>query len=144
MMKRPHDNTVHSGQVSFPGGKVENSDKTLIDTALREANEEIGIDIDSINVIGQLTKLYIPPSNFDVYPIVGYVHSQPEFIINEEVDKLMEVALEELLNPNNKTYKKIYNRDGNEFVVPCYYVQDEVIWGATGMILAELLEVISS
>jgi len=142
MIKRAPDNTVHSGQISFPGGKTEERDISVIDTALREANEEVGVDREKVVVIGQLSKLYIPPSNFDVFTIVGFTNEQPNFIINDEVDKLLEVDLDDLLNPKSKTYRKINSRDGNEYVVPCYYIQGEVIWGATGMILAELLSLI--
>ena len=141
MIKRAPDNTVHSGQISFPGGKVEKIDGSLEATALREANEEVGIMQESVKVIGQLTKLYIPPSNFDVFPFVGYSDSRPNFVTNHEVDKLMEVKLSDLLDANNRTYNTITHRDGNEFVVPSYSIQDEVIWGATGMILGELMEV---
>ncbi len=148
-MKRSRDNTVHSQQVSFPGGKVEKGDTSLIHTALREANEEVGVDPKDVQIIGQLSTLYIPPSNFDVYPVVGYLDYKPNFITNDEVDKLLEVKLSDLLDKKNHAssakatvghgYQKIKHRDGNEYVVPCYDVNDEVIWGATAMMLAEFL-----
>lgn len=141
MMKRAADNTVHSQQISFPGGKSEEYDKSLTHTALREANEELGIDINKVYVIGNLSKLYIPPSNFDVYPIVGYSETKPEFVTNAEVDKLLEVDFSELLNPENKKIKTIIHK-GNKFDVPCFYIQNQIIWGATAMILAELLSVV--
>ena len=144
LMKRSRDNTVHSQQVSFPGGKVEKDDKSLIDTALREAEEEVGIIRQDVKIIGELSKLYIPPSNFDVFPIVGYLDYPPKFTTNDEVDKLLEVKLSDLLNKRTHTYQKIKHRDGNEFVVPCYYVNNEVIWGATAMMLAEFLGVVES
>lgn len=144
MIKRSTDNSVHSAQISFPGGKAEKTDRSLIHTALREANEEIGVVSDSIVIIGNLTKLYIPPSNFDVYPIVGVTYSTPIFISNNEVQKILEVDLNSLINPKTCTYKQIQYRTGNEFVVPCYYIQGEVIWGATAMIVAELLDVIKA
>ena len=142
LIKRAEDNTVHSNQISFPGGKVEKSDNSLIHTALREANEEVGIITDSVNIIGQLTKLYIPPSNFDVFPIIGATYKTPTFSINCEVEKVLEVDLRELINPNNYTHKIIQHRNGNEIDVPCYFIQDEVVWGATAMIISELLDVI--
>lgn len=143
MIKRPVDNTVHSGQVSFPGGKVEEEDKSIADTALREAFEEVGINKNKVVVLGQLTKLFIPPSNFDVYPIVGYSNERPDFIVSkDEVDKLLEVRISDLLNAVNFKYKPIRHRDGNEFVVPCYFVKNEVIWGASAMILSEFLSII--
>ena len=142
MMVRATDNTVHSGQVSFPGGKVEKSDLSISQTALREAYEEIGIFPKSVEIIGELTKLYIPPSNFDVYPVVGFTNNTPVFITNSEVHKILEIDLPTLLTPNACGYEKIHHRTGNEFVVPCYYVHGEVVWGATAMILAELLDMI--
>ena len=79
LIKRSVDNSVHSGQISFPGGKVEKDDLSLAHTALREANEEIGINLVTVKIIGKLSKLYIPPSNFDVYPIIGITHKTPVF-----------------------------------------------------------------
>jgi 8-oxo-dGTP pyrophosphatase MutT (NUDIX family) len=143
MIKRATDNTVHSDQISFPGGKVEKSDTSLIYTALREAEEEIGIMADSVNIVGNLTKLHIPPSNFDVYPFIGITNNTPLFSTNYEVQKILEVDLKTLLNPATCTYKKIQHRTGNDFVVPCYYIQDEVVWGATAMIISELLEIVN-
>ncbi len=143
MMVRAADNTVHSGQVSFPGGKVEKSDTSISHTALREAHEEIGVLPNTVDIIGELTKLYIPPSNFDVYPVIGITNSTPVFSPNNEVNKLLEVELSTLLNPNTAGYEKIYHRTGGEFVVPCYHINGEVVWGATAMMLAELLDVIS-
>ncbi len=144
MMVRATDSSVHSGQVSFPGGMAEESDQSLIHTALREANEEMGIVPESVRIIGQLTKLYIPPSNFDVYPFVGYTDSSPIFKSNYEVQKILEIDLDTLLDPETRTHKNIQHRTGSVFEVPCYYIQGEVLWGASAMIMAELLEVVSS
>jgi 8-oxo-dGTP pyrophosphatase MutT (NUDIX family) len=144
MMVRAADNTVHSGQVSFPGGKVEKSDTSISHTALREAHEEIGVLPNTVDIIGELTKLYIPPSNFDVYPVIGVTNSTPVFSPNNEVHKLLEVKLSTLFNPNQAGYEKIYHRTGGEFVVPCYHINGEIVWGATAMMLAELLDVISN
>lgn len=143
LIKRSTDNSVHSAQISFPGGKSEMSDKSLIHTALREAEEEIGIVADSVRIIGSLSELYIPPSNFDVYPFVGVTYDTPIFKPNYEVQKILEVDLATLMNPETCTYRKIQHRTGNDFVVPCYYIQGEVVWGATAMIISELMEVVN-
>lgn len=143
LMERAADNTVHSLQISFPGGKYENNDNNLEQTALREANEEIGIDTKTVKIIGQLTKLYIPPSNFDVFPFVGYTNEKPEFKTNSEVKSILEVDLKTLMNPNTIINKTIEHRTGGIFEVPCYFVDGHIIWGATSMIISELLEVIS-
>lgn len=144
MIVRATDNSIHSGQVSFPGGMAEKDDLSLNDTALREANEEIGIVSDSVTIIGQLTKLYIPPSNFDVYPIIGVTYSPPIFKSNNEVQKILEIDLATLTSPETRTHKQIQHRTGKDFMVPCYYIQGEVIWGASAMIISELLEVVNS
>ncbi len=141
MMVRAIDDTIHSGQVSFPGGSVEKSDLSIEHTALREAWEEIGVDPETVNVIGQLTKLYIHPSNFDVFPIVGIAGSTPVFMPNQEVRSLLEVNIDALLDSSASGYKQIAYRTGDEFVVPCYYINNEVVWGATAMILSEFLDV---
>ena len=144
LIKRAIDNSVHSGQISFPGGQVEESDLSLTHTAIREANEEIGVISESVKIIGRLSKLYIPPSNFDVYPIMGVSHNTPVFKSNNEVQKILEISLSALTNPDICTHKKIQHRTGNEFVVPCYYIKGEIIWGATAMIISELLDVLDN
>lgn len=141
-IKRPVDDTVHSGQIAFPGGRVEPDDKNLIDTALREANEEVNIAPRDVNIIGSLSKLHIPPSNFDVYPIIGYSTARPNLRGNYEVDKILEVGLKDLLDPRTKTTKTIYHRLGKLVDVPCYYIEKEIIWGATAMMVSELLQLI--
>lgn len=141
LILRPVDNTVHSGQVAFPGGSVEPEDADIVSTALREANEEVGIIQNDVNVIGQLSKLYIPPSNFDVYPIVGTLDYTPDFICNNEVDKLLQIPWKSLIKPEILTEKKIIHHN-TSIKVPCYYIQDNIIWGATSMIISELIDVL--
>ena len=141
-IKRPVDESVHSGQIAFPGGRVEKEDRHFVDTALREAMEEVNVDPSKVTVLGPLSKMHIPPSNFDVYPIVGYTSSRPDFKGNYEVDRIVEVALELLLNPKTKTTKTIHHRLGKLVNVPCYYIDGEIIWGATAMMLGELLTLI--
>ena len=90
----------HSGQVSFPGGRLEPQDASLTDTALRETGEEIGICRERIRVLGELMRLYIPTSHHDVYPTVGYCDTLPHFRPNpQEVEEVFSFALEDLLNP---------------------------------------------
>ncbi len=142
MIKRAADNSVHSGQISFPGGKSEITDISLKETALRETEEEIGIPEQQIEVIGKLSSLYIPPSNFCVMPYVGLIESEPFFVTNQEVDRLLIIDWECLLRPENTTYKYIKYRSGN-IKVPCFLIHGEVIWGASAMILAELVYLLS-
>ena len=95
LMLRPEYPGIHSGQISLPGGKYEETDESLIYTALREAQEETGIDPGQVQILGQLTEMYIPPSNFLVTPVVGYQPSRPFFTANpKEVEKIIEIRLE--------------------------------------------------
>jgi 8-oxo-dGTP pyrophosphatase MutT (NUDIX family) len=142
MIKRATDDSVHSGQIAFPGGKFEVKDKELTTTALRETYEEVGINPELIKVIGNLSTLYIPPSNFDVHPFIAYTNEKPAMKNNYEVAKIIEVDLEELIAPENLIQKTIDHRFGKLHNVPCFSVQNEIIWGASAMIISELLEVI--
>ncbi|MCF6172110.1 MAG: CoA pyrophosphatase [Bacteroidales bacterium] len=141
LIKRAFDQSVHSGQVSFPGGKAEETDRNLEATALREASEEIGLPPETVTLIGSLSKLYIPPSNFEVFPFVGFVMQKPLLKPNREVRYILEVDFEELRKPATCTEKIIIHRTGKEVTVPSYAVQNETIWGATAMMLAELVAI---
>lgn len=141
-IKRTEYDGVHSGQVSLPGGMFEEEDGTLLNTALREANEEIGIDVLSVNIIGQLTPLHIPVSNINVHAFVGVTDIRPAFNHDPaEVQFLIEESLQELLNEvNHKT--KAMTLFGNEVIVPYFDVQGNHIWGATAMIISEFSEIL--
>lgn len=142
MIKRAIDESVHSGQIAFPGGKFENSDETLTTTALRESHEEIGLLPSAVNIIGQLSELYIPPSNYMVTPFVGYTENEPELMINEEVDQVLVVSLTALLKHENRKEEIIQHRQG-QLKVPCFTLGGEIVWGATAMMLAEFIEIIN-
>jgi 8-oxo-dGTP pyrophosphatase MutT (NUDIX family) len=141
LIKRTIDASAHSGQISFPGGKKENTDKDLIYTALRETEEEIGAKTDQRMVLGLLSTLYIPVSNYIVLPVVAFSHKGPVFNINKlEVEELIEVSISHLLKPDTCKMDKIKVRD-SEYEVPVYRVGDHKIWGATAMIMSEFLEI---
>ncbi len=135
----------HSGQISFPGGGREAEDHSLSETALREANEEVGIMGDETIIVGELSNLYIPVSNSLVYPFVAYGKETDYTIDPEEVVEAFNAPLTDLLNPD-----LLQNRDVkiNETItlkqVPYFNVNGHVVWGATAMILNELLHVIRS
>ena len=135
---------VHSGQISFPGGKVEKTDKDFEATALREVNEEIGVQTESIEIIGQLTDFYIPPSNFLVKVYVGYSSFIPQFMPdNKEVQSVIEVYLDEFYDKNNISENEFYSTSRKISInAPCYLVNGMEIWGATAMILSELLDML--
>ncbi len=144
LIKRTEYPGVHSGQISFPGGSWEAGDKDMVATALREAEEEIGVDRDKIIPIGNLTDLFIPPSNFLVTPVVGYINEHPDFRPDpDEVDRVLEISLDNLLNGENRQEKDITIFPDIKLKVACYYINGHVIWGATAMMLSELIDLIS-
>ncbi|MDX2415053.1 MAG: CoA pyrophosphatase [Bacteroidales bacterium] len=141
-MQRPQYDGVHSGQISFPGGKMEDSDKNLTQTAVRETCEETGVCGKDISIIGKLTALFIPVSNIEVSPVVAYMNSEPVFTPNdEEVVSLIEAPLEFFLDPSIIKEKPMLVRD-EQLNVKYYDFEGSVIWGATAMILNELLVIL--
>ena len=138
--KNPNDH--HSGQISFPGGKLENNDPDIQYTALRETEEEVGIDKNKIAVIGQLTDLYIPVSNFLVTPTVGFTDSIPHWRPQpEEVAGIIEHPLHELRNVANKKITSIKVSPNLRLQqVPYFDLNGKILWGATAMMLNEFLE----
>ncbi len=135
---------VHSAQVGFPGGKLEQQDNNdLLQTALRETEEEIGIPKTDIKVIKTLTPLYIPPSNFMVYPYMGYLEKTPRFQKEEaEVQDVIEVTLSAFLNPKNLITTKVATSYNVEVNVPAFMLNGHVVWGATAMMLSEIKELL--
>ena len=142
LMKRREDNTAHSGQVSFPGGSYEKTDADIKATALRETHEEIGIPISDVDVLGALTPLYIPVSNYNVFPFVGFTKQRPEYTLSHaEVSYTIEVPLSNLLHPDRKTITDVVSPAMPNVIrnVNAYKLEDgTIIWGATAMIISEL------
>lgn len=143
LIKRATYEGVHSGQVSFPGGKFEEFDKTLINTSLRETQEEVGINPEKVEVLGTLTPLFIPVSNMQVLPVVGFLQEKPELYLNlQEVEYTIVVPICHLKNPKNHLRKTISLRD-RSIEAPYIKVDCEDIWGATAMIISEFIELFS-
>ena len=136
---RNNDLPDHAGQVSFPGGVPEPQDGSLLETALREAEEEIDLRSDIVETIGELEELYIPPSKFLVKPFVGLLPGEAEMVLApEEVEEIFSVSLEELMSP--ESFKKVvWKRDGRRCQVPVFAVAGYEIWGATAAMTAGLL-----
>ena len=142
-IQRPIYNGAHGGQISFPGGRYEIDDPGLEYTALRETYEEIGVNPDQIEVLGKLSDLYIPPSNYLVYPFVGVADSRPLFKPDPlEVDAIIEVDFSLFFHEEHCTLKPVRLRDGNIIQTPCFNINGHIIWGATAMMLEELLTTI--
>lgn len=148
LMKRKEDRTAHSGQVSFPGGRYEQHDADYKATALREANEEVGILPQEVEVLAPLTSLYIPVSNFNVYPYLGYTAMRPQYnLSHDEVSYIMEVPLRSLFHPGRKTVTDVLSPAAREVIknVNAYQLEDgTIIWGATAMILSEIEAVVTA
>ncbi len=142
LIKRTEYPGPHSGQVSLPGGKKEKADRTPVCTALREASEETGIDPETVTVLGTLTSLFIPVSNLEVLPVVGYTDEQPGFNPDpKEVEYLIPVQLKDLAQKPLIT-EEIIAGPGIIISAPGYRTANEFIWGATAMILSEFMEVV--
>jgi len=141
-MQRPVYNGVHSGQISFPGGKMENQDANLTQTAVRETCEETGVCGKEIEILGTLTPLFIPVSNIEVTPVIGCLRSQPVFTPSrDEVVSLIEAPLDFFINPDIIKEKPMQIRD-EMLDVKYYDYKGNIIWGATAMILHELLVIL--
>ncbi len=134
-----HEKDRHSGQISFPGGSIEASDDYPIQTAIREANEEMGIPME-VEIAGNLSPLYIPVSGFYVSPVVATYEQNFRFTPQiSEVEEILEIDLQLLFKPSVKS--KVNIPVSSNFLlreVPCYNIQGTIIWGATAMILSEL------
>ncbi len=142
LTQRSNNVGKHKGQISLPGGSQEKNE-SLESTALRETEEEIGIDKDTINIIGKLTKLYVPVSGFCIYPFVGWTNNISEIKPSDEVEKIFNVPLSELLNKNNEKHKqKVLNNKLTK--VPYFNLRNNEVWGATAMILSEFKKILES
>ena len=139
-IKRAAYKGVHSGQIALPGGKMEAGDSDLGITAVRETEEEIGVDRRKIQLLGALTDLYIPPSNFYIRPYIGYTSEIPLFKPDSrEVERVICSDFDALVDDRNKKKKAFPIPSGGEMVAPYFEIDREVVWGATAMILSEFL-----
>lgn len=136
LTKRAQYIGVHSDQISFPGGKVNKEDFNLEGTALRETYEEINVK--NVTILRQLTTTYIPPSNFYVTPFLGYINQYHLFKPNHEVNEILEIDLEDFLDDSNLTIKNLSTSYMQNIDVPCFKLNNHIVWGATAMMLSEI------
>ena len=143
-------NGVHSNQIGFPGGRVEDYDKTLFDTAIRETYEEIGVRVQKNELIRELHEIYIPPSNFNVYPFLVILNHPPSFVKDDkEVKEVITIDLESLLNCKiTQTQIPIPAKLNelniqNDVEVPAFKLAGYNVWGATAMMLSEIRDLIN-
>lgn len=134
---------AHSGQISLPGGKKEQTDTDYKYTALREAQEEIGIIPTDMEIIGQLSRFYVRPSNFVIYPYIACCAQHPDFHPDiAEVQKIIEIDIFEEINLEKKVNKTISFKNNTQVNAPGFMVGGEFMWGATAMIFSELIQII--
>jgi len=145
LMERSVYDGKHSGQISFPGGKMEAEDDNYIDTALRETFEEVGIDRSSIDIVGEISQLYIPPSNFLVQPVIGINPNEPSFNIDPvEVQKAIPFPLYYLEGEGRLKRMKMRHSSNVVIDTPYFDIDGHVVWGATAMMLSELRSLLSA
>ncbi|UGS21948.1 NUDIX hydrolase [Flavobacterium cyclinae] len=136
---------VHSSQIGFPGGKVEEEDANLEETALRETHEEIGIHPNKIQIIKPFSEIYIPPSNFLVAPFMGISKEELSFVPDlDEVKRVLEFSIADFLDENTITKVTMSTSYATDIEVPAFMVDKYVVWGATAMMMSELKETIKA
>lgn len=134
---------VHSNQVGFPGGRVEEEDQDLMQTALRETEEEVGIPRQEIRVLKEMSEIYIPPSNFWVHPFIGLMDTTPRLVPQEEeVEAVLEITLEDFLSDSCLTKQTLSTSYAENIEVPAFLLSGHIVWGATAMMLSEMKEVL--
>ena len=142
LTERPKYDGAHSGQISLPGGKVEGNE-AFLDAARREAWEEVGVHPDEVKVLGQLSDVYVWASNFNIHPFVGFTDYKPDFIPDQrEVAQILEAPVEMFFRPGIVKEKSLAGAMGIELMAPYFDVFDRTLWGATAMIISELVHVI--
>jgi 8-oxo-dGTP pyrophosphatase MutT (NUDIX family) len=145
LMKRSEYKGVHSGQICFPGGAEEPEDQSSKHTAIREVQEEIGVCFAIDQIIGKLSPLYIPVSNFIVQPFMAFLETKPKYALDPlEVDNIIEVDLEDIMDNRNEEIRTIKHSQGFELETPCFVFNKKVVWGASAMIIAELKQIINN
>lgn len=142
IVRSTNERDRHSGQISLPGGKREETDRDFAETAIRETSEEIGLEKHYVRIIRELSPIYIPPSNFYVYPYISYTKKNPEFILQQsEAVEVIEFPITSFLNlPDSPEIMALPGAGGHE--VPVINFNEYIIWGATAMILSEFSQLI--
>lgn len=139
ILRRSHPKDVHSNQVGFPGGKIEKNDTDLMSTALRETYEEVGVEPSEIQVVRSLSEIYIPPSNFEVFPFMGLYPKPGPFVPQEaEVAELLEVKLIDFMDDKSIFTQNLTTSYAKNVNVPAFKLNGYTVWGATSMMLSEI------
>ncbi len=141
--KRSQEVEHHKGEISFPGGTLDDTDSSLLDCALRECHEEIGLHPEDIQIIGLLDDFRTIVTHFVVTPYVGHIpYPYPFQISAYEIDELIIIPIHSLLDPSNYARKDKMGADEHSYHLDYFYYQEHTIWGATGFILKQFLELV--
>ena len=137
LIKRPDYTGAHGGQVSLPGGKAE-AGEDAIQTALRECEEEIGVDRKGVSVLGKLSDFYVIPSNYIVTPVIACIHPRPVFSPDPfEVSRVFEARIDDIIADDSIKQKEILAAGKYRMMAPHFEIENEIVWGATAMMLNE-------
>ena len=138
-IQRPEYDGHHSGQIAFPGGKQEKQDSDLLETALRETREEVGIHPKKIKVLGRISPVVIPVSKFIVYPYLGWMEKLPNLSLQkEEVADTLHFRVNHLLDESNEVIRSVMVSSGMKMKVPCFEFDEKIVWGATALMTSEI------
>jgi 8-oxo-dGTP pyrophosphatase MutT (NUDIX family) len=141
LIKRNASMRHHPGQISFPGGRIEKGESPEL-TALREAQEEIGISPLDVQILGRLSELYVSVSRYTIFPYVGWIDYKPDFNLNEaEAEKILLLPVQKF-HKEQEIRQTLMRTSLGVIQVPCYSFGGEIIWGATAMILTEFFDLI--
>ncbi|SFN74649.1 8-oxo-dGTP pyrophosphatase MutT, NUDIX family [Bizionia echini] len=134
---------VHSAQVGFPGGKLETTDLSIEHAAIRETWEEVGVPENQIEILRAMTKVYIPPSNFFVFPFIGISRFTPQFVKQDaEVEAIIEVTLQDFISDASVVTKTVSTSYSVQVDVPAFNLNNYIVWGATAMMLSEIKDLL--
>ncbi|MEM6735052.1 MAG: CoA pyrophosphatase [Bacteroidota bacterium] len=143
LIQRPKYEGVHSGQIALPGGSMEGNDHDLFETALRETEEEIGVMKNRVEIIGNLSSFYVMASNFNVLPVIGCVNYMPNFVPDpREVEEIIHPSIVDLMDIRNRKEKQVTAKGGIKLLSPYFDLLGRTVWGATAMILSELVVIL--
>ncbi|HXB40381.1 MAG TPA: CoA pyrophosphatase [Bacteroidia bacterium] len=142
LIKRPDTHRYHAGQIALPGGSCD-ANETYEQAALRELQEETGIVIPEENIIGRISPLYIPVSNFYIQPVIAFVKEKPKIHPSHEVEQVIEFSLKDLLDENILSETEVTTTGNIKLKTPYFQVQGFVLWGATAMLLSEVKQLLN-
>ncbi|WP_370087689.1 CoA pyrophosphatase [Ekhidna sp.] len=143
LIQRPNYEGIHSGQMALPGGRYEHTDQDQFQTALRETEEEIGVSRDNVEIIGSLSEFFVAASNYMVLPVIGKIDHRPDFIPEpREVDDIVTPPVHHLIEPQRLKKKEMIVRNGYKLESPYFDLEGRTVWGATAMMLSELVEIL--